>query len=91
MALNDSAKAIAETAMFLVDHQANKELANAVGRPQERLPIKSTAHIHHGNALRLNWADILPASAAKTFIFGNPPFWGHATRTAVQAQELRDL
>nr|DAD81883.1 MAG TPA: MmeI/DNA Complex-protein complex, Restriction-Modification enzyme, Hydrolase-DNA [Siphoviridae sp. ctmHK1] len=82
---------IAETAMFLVDHQANKELANAVGRPPERLPIKITAHIHHGNALQLDWADILPTSAAKTFIFGNPPFLGHATRTAEQAQELRDL
>ena len=82
---------IAETAMFLVDHQANKELANAVGRPPERLPIKITAHIHHGNALQLDWADVLPASAAKTYIFGNPPFLGHATRTAEQAQELRDL
>ncbi len=67
---------IAETAMFLVDHQANKELANAVGRPPERLPIKITAHIVHGNALQLDWADILSASAAKTYIFGNPPFWG---------------
>lgn len=82
---------IAETAMFLVDHQANKELANAVGRPPERLPIKITAHIVHGNALQLDWADILPASATKTYIFGNPPFLGHATRTAEQAQELRDL
>ena len=82
---------IAETAMFLVDHQANKELANAVGRPPERLPIKITAHIHHGNALQLDWADILPASATKTYIFGNPPFLGHATRTAEQTQELRDL
>lgn len=82
---------IAETAMFLVDHQANKELANAVGRPPERLPIKITAHIVHGNALQLDWADILSASAAKTYIFGNPPFLGHATRTAEQAQELRDL
>jgi hypothetical protein len=82
---------IAETAMFLVDHQANKELANAVGRPPERLPIKITAHIVHGNALQLDWADILPTSAAKMYIFGNPPFLGHATRTAEQAQELRDL
>ncbi|MCT2188412.1 MULTISPECIES: DNA methyltransferase [Corynebacterium] len=82
---------IAETAMFLVDHQANKELANAVGRPPERLPIKITAHIYHGNALQLDWADILPVSATKTYVFGNPPFLGHATRTAEQAQELRDL
>ena len=82
---------IAETAMFLVDHQANKELANAVGRPPERLPIKITAHIHHGNALSLNWEEILPTASSAAYIFGNPPFLGHATRTTEQAQQLRDL
>lgn len=80
---------IAETAMFLVDHQANKELANAVGRPPERLPIKITAHIVHGNALQLDWADILPASAAKTYLFGNPPFLGDHTRTPEQLEDLK--
>ena len=69
---------IAETAMFLVDHQANKELANAVGRPPERLPISITAHIHHGNALSFDWAKTLPTAAGETFIFGNPPFRGDA-------------
>lgn len=82
---------IAETAMFLVDHQANKELANAVGRPPERLPIKITAHIVHGNALRLDWADILPASAAKTYIFGNPPFIGQYTKTAEQTADMKQV
>ena len=80
---------IAETAMFLVVHQVNKKLANAVGRPPERLPIKITAHIHHGNALRLDWADILPTSAAKNFIFGNPPFLGDHTRTPEQLEDLK--
>ena len=82
---------IAETAMFLVDHQANKELANAVGRPPERLPIKITAHIHHGNALQLEWEDILPASATKTFIFGNPPFIGQYTKTTEQTADMKKV
>lgn len=80
---------IAETAMFLVDHQANKELANAVGRPPERLPIKITAHIIHGNALQLEWADILPAAAHKTYIFGNPPFIGQKEKNASQKADMR--
>jgi len=82
---------IAETAMFLVDHQANKELANAVGRPPQRLPITITAHIVHGNALALDWTEVLPVAAGETCIFGNPPFLGHATRTEDQANELREL
>ncbi|MDN6457242.1 MAG: SAM-dependent methyltransferase [Yaniella sp.] len=69
---------IAETAMFLVDHQANKELANAVGRPPQRLPISITAHIHHGNALTPEWSSVLPETATQTYIFGNPPFRGDA-------------
>src|SRR5699024_11812389 len=46
---------IAETAMFLVDHQANRELALRIGNAPERLPITITAHIRHGNALRIAW------------------------------------
>ena len=79
---------IAETAMFLVDHQANKELANTVGRPPERLPIKITAHIHHGNALSFDWAKTLPTAAGETFIFGNPPFRGDA-REREQQDDLK--
>lgn len=80
---------IAETAMFLVDHQANKELANAVGRPPQRLPITITAHIHHGNALHLDWKAALPSAAQQTFIFGNPPFLGDHTRTPQQLDDLK--
>lgn len=80
---------IAETAMFLVDHQANQRLARAIGQAPDRLPIEITAHITHGNALELDWSKTLPEPEGQTFIFGNPPFLGHATRTAAQAEELR--
>lgn len=81
---------IAETSMFLVDHQANRKLAKAIGEAPERLPITITAHIHHCNALRLNWRETLPLPKGQTFIFGNPPFLGHATRTEKQAADLRE-
>lgn len=79
---------IAETAMFLVDHQANREMALALGQAPDRLPIKITAHIHHGNALTTDWSTVL-APTNDTIIFGNPPFLGHATRNDEQAAELR--
>lgn len=80
---------IAETAMFLVDHQANRELADAIGLAPERLPINITAHIHHGNALQLDWAEILPETSGQTYIFGNPPFIGHQTKTKSQRADLK--
>lgn len=82
---------IAETAMFLVDHQANQQLAQRIGAAPERLPISITAHIHHGNALAVDWSLVVPEPRGATFVFGNPPFLGHATRTKEQAKELRDL
>lgn len=80
---------IAETAMFLVDHQANRQLAAAVGQAPDRLPIEITAHIIHGNALDLDWSMQVPVTTGATYLFGNPPFLGHATRNDDQAAELR--
>ncbi|MFI8592451.1 DNA methyltransferase [Dietzia maris] len=82
---------IAETAMFLVDHQANRKLAEAIGQAPERLPIRITAHITHGDALDLDWIELLPKVRGQSFIFGNPPFLGHATRTVDQANQLRNV
>lgn len=81
---------IAETAMFLVDHQANRELADRVGLAPDRLPITITAHIHHGNALAVDWREILPESAGGlTYVFGNPPFAGHKERSKEQGELLK--
>lgn len=78
---------IAETAMFLVDHQANRELADRVGLAPERLPITITAHIHHGNALAVDWSEVVPRVDGTTYVFGNPPFRGDA-RDAEQQADL---
>ena len=79
---------IAETAMFLVDHQMNREMALALGQAPDRLPIKITAHIHHTNALTADWAELLPPTTS-TYVFGNPPFLGHISRTVQQTEELQ--
>lgn len=79
---------IAETAMFLIDHQANQRMEQDLGQSPDRLPISMTAHITIGNALRLDWSSLLPPSK-NVRVFGNPPFLGHATRNAEQAADLR--
>lgn len=82
---------IAETAMFLVDHQANRALAAAVGDAPNRLPIKITAHICHENALLIDWQDFLPNASGPTFVFGNPPFIGQDTRSKDQLAEMKEV
>jgi hypothetical protein len=66
---------VAETAMFLVDHQMNLELAEQFGLTPDRLPIKKMLNVSVANALRVDWDLICPIDD-KTFIFGNPPFVG---------------
>jgi hypothetical protein len=81
---------IAETAMFLVDHQANREMALALGQAPERLPIKITAHIHHDNALQADWKAVLPP-ADQTYVFGNPPFVGQKEKAVSQKADLQSV
>lgn len=80
---------IAETAMFLVDHQANRELADRVGMAPERLPIEITAHITHANALAVDWAEVVPGVRGMTYVFGNPPFIGQYTKTDEQKEDMQ--
>ena len=40
-----------------------------------RIPLKTSPHIVNGNALTLDWNDVLPAERA-SYVFGNPPFVG---------------
>jgi hypothetical protein len=74
---------IAETAMFLVDHQSNLALAEEFGEAPDRLPIRVSANISVGNALLMNWREILPA-AQDVFVFGNPPFVGSRLQSTQQ-------
>lgn len=82
---------IAETAMFLVDQQANRELAARTGEAPDRLPIEITATIIHDNALQLDWAEALPRTPGRTFVFGNPPFIGQYMKTAEQTDDMKHV
>jgi len=83
---------IAKVALWLVDHQMNTLLSAEFGQTFVRLPIETSAHIHYANALRLDWATIVPqpdASAQTTlYILGNPPFVGKHLRTDAQNADM---
>ncbi|NOQ76603.1 MAG: class I SAM-dependent DNA methyltransferase, partial [Methylococcaceae bacterium] len=49
---------IAEVAMWLTQHQMNREFAKRFGHEPDLLPLKSAVHIAHSNALQLDWADV---------------------------------
>lgn len=80
---------IAEVAMWLMDHQMNLLLSEAFGTYYVRLPLRKSPHIHHGNALRVDWNEVLPASQC-THVLGNPPFVGAKYQDKTQRKELAD-
>ena len=81
---------IAETAMFLVDQQANHELAAAFGNAPDRLPIMNAVNITVGNALRVDWQSVLPVGD-DVFVVGNPPFGGSTFLTEDQRSDVQHV
>ncbi len=79
---------VAETAMFLVDHQMNLELAQEFGQTPDRLPIKEVLVVRVGNALKQAWSEVAPVGQ-NTVVLGNPPFLGRAQRSAEQSDDMK--
>jgi hypothetical protein len=50
---------IAEVAMWLIDHQMNMQISNEFGQYFVRLPLKKSAKIVHGDALKTDWQSLL--------------------------------
>lgn len=79
---------IAQTALYLVDHQANQKLAMSLGAPPKTLPLDKVECIHVGNALRTNWEQVFPPSD-RVRIVGNPPFIGQYLQGVDQTEDMK--
>ncbi len=78
---------IAEVALWLMDHQMNQQASEVFGQPIDRLPLTTSPHIVHGNALRKDWQEVLPAARC-SYVLGNPPFIGKAFRNPEQQADM---
>jgi type I restriction-modification system DNA methylase subunit len=78
---------IAKVSLWIMDHLVNLELSKEFGQYYVRLPLAKTAHIHVGNALSMNWDQILPKTDL-TFMLGNPPFVSKQDRTPEQQEDM---
>jgi hypothetical protein len=81
---------IAQVALWLMDHQMNVRVSEEFGMYFARIPLKTSPHIVNGNALTLDWNDVLPAERA-SYVFGNPPFVGHQWRNADQMADMERI
>ena len=81
---------IAQTAMWLTDHQMNRLVAKRFGQYFVRIPLTASAKIICGNALKIDWREIVPPSELN-YILGNPPFLGSRKMNATQKAELKAI
>ena len=79
---------IAEVALWLMDHQMNVKVSEAFGLYFARLPLRKSAKIIHGNALRLSWEDIVEKDHLN-YILGNPPFIGSKWMNENQREDIK--
>lgn len=73
--INDFAVTVAKTALWISESQMMKETEMIIHRNLEFFPLKSYANIIEGNALRIDWNDVVPKEKLN-YIMGNPPFVG---------------
>ena len=78
---------IAQVALWLMDHQMNLRVGEEFGLYFARIPLKTRPHIVHGNALTLDWDEVLPAARC-SFVLGNPPFLGKKEQNAAQKADF---
>lgn len=73
--INDFAVTVAKTALWISEAQMMKETEEIVNKSLEFFPLKTYANILEGNALRIDWNNVVPKSKL-SYIMGNPPFIG---------------
>ena len=85
--INDFACTVAKTALWIAESQTLKETSAIAGRAIDFLPLKTNAYIHEGNALRVDWSEVI-APEKLNYIIGNPPFVGHQWRSKEQQDDM---
>jgi len=71
--INDFAVTVAKTALWIAESQMIKQTEDIVQFNIDFLPLTTNAYIVEGNALQIDWNDVVPASKLN-YIMGNPPF-----------------
>lgn len=89
--IDDFACDVTRLSLWIAEHQMNKqlhkEIADAV-RPT--LPLQHTGAIVCGNALRIDWNEVLPHQKDdEVYLFGNPPYLGYSLQDDNQKSDMQ--
>lgn len=85
--INDFAVSVATTALWISEAQMLRETESIIAQSLPALPLKSYHNIYEGNALRLDWNEVISCGTLN-YCFGNPPFIGHQNRSEEQIEDM---
>lgn len=88
--INDFAVTVAKTALWIAESQMMKETESIVLMQLDFLPLKTNASIIEGNALRIDWEEVVPKYKL-SYIMGNPPFHGFTFMTKEQKADMQAI
>ena len=88
--INDFAVAVARTALWIAESQMLKKTEEIINQNIEFLPLKSYPNITEGNALRIDWEDVVPKDKL-SYIMGNPPFVGYSLQSKEQKADMLSI
>lgn len=88
--INDFAVTVAKTALWIAESQMMHETEEILHMNLDFLPLKSYTNIIEGNALRINWNDVVDKTELN-YIMGNPPFIGSQimAQGSIQKQDIQ--
>ena len=89
--INDFAATVAKTALWIAESQMLEETETILyGFKQDFLPLKTYVNITEGNALRIDWNEVVDKNELN-YIMGNPPFVGARLMSASQKEDINDI
>lgn len=88
--INDFAVTVAKTALWIAESQMMHETEEILHMNLDFLPLKSYTNIIEGNALRIDWNDVVDKNELN-YIMGNPPFSGTRTMNKVQKDDILNV
>ena len=94
--INDFAVAVAKTALWISEAKMRHDTAEILHREPDYLPLHDYDGIVEGNALRMDWGEIVSRRGAETqrgfdYIMGNPPFVGARNKSKEQAADMETV
>ena len=89
--INDFAVTVAKTALWIAESQMLEQTKSMVyGFTEDFLPLKTYVNITEGNALRIDWNDVIPSNKL-FYIMGNPPFVGSSRLSDEQKNDRAQI